>query len=109
MTEPKPYSFSLPDGAMFSGLDKKLHSVDDKPSVIYADGTKFWYRHGKLHRDGGPAVVYFNGIEEWWQDGKRHRADGPAAIYPNQPDIMSAKRGHKEYWAFGQFVREEGP
>ena len=35
----------------------------------YYDGTKEWYRDGKLHREDGPAVERSNGTKEWYRDG----------------------------------------
>ena len=50
--------------------DKKerLHRLNG-PAVIYADGSKFYYHHGKLNRLDGPAVVYADGRKEWWING----------------------------------------
>ena len=47
------------------------------------DGSKFWYLHGKRHREDGPAVEYSNGSKEWYLNGKFHREDGPAIERPN--------------------------
>ena len=47
-----------------------LHSFDDKPAVIEADGTQIWYKNGNLHRDNDlPAVIYKNGTQEWYKNG----------------------------------------
>lgn len=41
---------------------------------------EFFFRN-KFHRDGDePAVMYHNGGKEWWKHGKRHRGQGKAAI-----------------------------
>ena len=40
------------------------------PAVIWADGTKFWYKNGHWHRTNGPAVEYINGHKEWWINDK---------------------------------------
>lgn len=103
----KPYSFTTKEGHVFSGIDGQMHSVDDAPAVIYADGTKWWYKNNQVHRDGGPAVVWGNGVEEWWQNGMRHRTDGPAQIYPNMPAITPRLRGVKEWWLKGRLIRRE--
>lgn len=34
------------------------------------DGSKFWYRNGKLHREDGPAREYADGSKLWYQNGK---------------------------------------
>ena len=46
---------------------------------VYGDGTKFWDRDGKLHREDGPAIESSTGTKCWYRDGKLHREDGPAA------------------------------
>ncbi len=48
-----------------------------------SDGTQYWYKEWKLHREDGPAIIYTNGNQRWYKDGKLHREDGPAVIYPN--------------------------
>ena len=59
------------------------HSMYDLP--MEKNGNLFWYREGKIHRDGDqPAIIYANGIQKWYKDGKVHRdADKPAIIYVN--------------------------
>jgi hypothetical protein len=47
----------------------------------HLDGTKKWYRGGKLHRDDGPAIEGANGFQAWYRDGKPHRDDGPAVMW----------------------------
>jgi len=42
------------------------------------DGSKRWYKDGKLHREDGPAIERANGGRYWYKDGKRHRENGPA-------------------------------
>ena len=54
----------------------------------YPDGTKFWFKDGSLHREGGPAKEYSDGHKEWCKDGLWHREDGPAIKY----------NGGTEYW-----------
>jgi hypothetical protein len=97
------------EGHVFRQIGKKLHSTDDQPAVIYADGSKWWYRDGAVHRDSGPAVVHANGVEEYWQNGKRHRIGGPAVIYPNASWIAPQLRGVQQFWDQGRMVREAVP
>lgn len=104
--DPKPYNFTTDEGHYFSGVDGEMHSVNDEPAVIYKDGTKWWYRNGKIHRDNGPAVVWWNGVEEWWQNNERHREDGPALVYPSNPGIHPALRGKKQWWVNGKLIKE---
>jgi outer membrane lipoprotein-sorting protein len=49
--------------------DEKLHRDDDEPAAIYYDGTKYWYKNGKLHRENGPAAIFASGYEEYWVNG----------------------------------------
>jgi hypothetical protein len=51
------------------------------PAYIHADGSQYWYLHGRLHRLDGPAVTYPNGTLVWYVHGELHRADGPAIIH----------------------------
>jgi hypothetical protein len=38
------------------------------------DGTKYWYRDGKLHREDGPACELADGINGlWWLDDELFR------------------------------------
>jgi hypothetical protein len=53
----------------------------DNPETV-ENSNKFWRDSTDvLHRDDGPAIIYINGHKEWWQHGKRHRDDGPAVVY----------------------------
>jgi hypothetical protein len=71
-----------------------LHSFNDQPAIIYANGTMKWYQHGNLHRDKDlPAVIYSNGRKVWYQNGELHRDnDQPAVIY-----IDGRKEWYPEY------------
>ncbi len=63
----------------------RLHRNDDLPAEIWDDGTQNWYQHGYKHRDNDrPAVIYNSGVQMWYQHGKLHRDnDLPAVIYTN--------------------------
>jgi hypothetical protein len=74
-------------GTKILSKNSKEHSIDDRPSIVYKNGTKEWHSNGDLHRKKAPAVEYANGDVEYWQLGKLHREDGPAVIY-----------GNKQYW-----------
>jgi len=53
-----------------------------KPTLTeFADGSKYWYLNGELHREDGPAIENADGYKEWWVNGLRHREDGPAIEY----------------------------
>jgi len=69
--------------------DKKgkfiYHSFDDEPALIYKDGTKFWYKDGKLHRDNqNPAVIYPVGVY-------------PDSVYPDDSYYEFFKNDER-YW-----------
>jgi hypothetical protein len=78
----------------------ELHSHNDEPAFIKRDhGSKVWYNHGKIHRDGDkPAYISPDGIKMWFKDGKKHRdEDRPAYI---------GKDGEKEWWQHGSWHRD---
>ena len=70
-------------GDVFWYQNGKRHRNDDKPAIVFSDGTRHWYRNDKLHRDNDkPAVVCDNGDMFWYRDGKFMREDNkPAVIY----------------------------
>ena len=43
-----------------------------------ANGDKYWYLNGVLHRTDGPAIERSNGTKIWYLNDKLHRVDGPA-------------------------------
>jgi hypothetical protein len=51
--------------------ENQLHSFNDKPAIVFANGDQYWYQNGLRHRDNDkPAVVYANGIQYWYKNGK---------------------------------------
>ena len=67
---------------------------------VYANGGKWWYLNGKLHREDGPAIEYAYGGEMWCLNGELHREDGPAIELAN---------GSKEWYLNSKLHREDGP
>jgi hypothetical protein len=67
---------------------------------VYADGRKFWYLNGNLHREDGPAIEHGNGDKFWYLNGNLHREDGPATEHGN---------GDKSWYLNGKLHREDGP
>ena len=65
---------------------------------VYPNGDKFWWLHGKLHREDGPAYEGANGNKSWYLNGKLHREDGPA---------MEFASGFKYWFLNGERVTEE--
>ncbi len=56
-----------------------IHRDYDLPAVIQSNGTKMWYQHGKIHREGKPAVIWVNGTNCWYKHGLLHREEGKPA------------------------------
>ena len=57
---------------LFTTSDGKLHRDGDQPAIIYASGTKTWYKNGQPYRDGDqPAIIYADDTKEWWRNGVR--------------------------------------
>lgn len=73
----------------FNAAGQKHDPGNDRPAVVNRFGTKYWYRNGKCHREGGPAVERATGTLEWFRGGQLHREDGPA---------LTTADGMKEYW-----------
>src|SRR5437762_263917 len=47
------------DGDKCTYLFGQLHSINDQPAVIRADGGQEWYQNGQLHRYNDlPAAIY---------------------------------------------------
>ena len=65
---------------------------------VHANGDKFWFLNGKLHREEGPAIEYVNGDNEWYLNGKLHREEGPAVEYVN---------GDNEWYLNGKQLSEK--
>jgi len=96
-----------------------FHRQGDKPTKIFKNGEKHWYKRGKLHRDNDlpaiisndcqvwfknskrhrendqPAIIWGEGTKEWYQNDKRHRENGPAII---SDDL-------EEYWIKGKRIK----
>jgi hypothetical protein len=85
------------DGDKFWYLNGKLHR-EDGPAVEDSDGNKFWYLNGQLHREDGPAIEWANGNKCWYIKAKRHREDGPAIEYSD---------GYKVWYLNGERLTEE--
>ena len=58
--------------------DRLLHRDGDEPAIIAASGAKFWYKHGKLTRDGNPAYKHMDGSYMWYENDVLHRLTGNA-------------------------------
>jgi hypothetical protein len=85
------------DGDKYWYLNGELHR-EDGPAVEESDGSKNWWLNGELHREDGPAIEWANGDKSWYLNGKHHREDGPAIEWAN---------GDKEWWLNGEDLTEE--
>ena len=79
---------------------EKLPNGEYAQTIEKANGDKYWYQNGKLHRENGPAVEKTNGDKHWFLNAKRHREDGPAIEYAD---------GEKQWWLNNKQHREDGP
>lgn len=87
-----------PDGSKQWYKEGKLHRDNDLPAIEWFIGTKEWYQNGLKHRTNGPAVELWNGCNMWYQHGKQHREDGPAVILDT----------FEQWWLYGvQYTQEE--
>ena len=68
--------------------------------IQWINGSKCWYRNGRLHREDGPALIFINGDKYWRHSGRWHIKDGHAVEYAN---------GDKLYYLNGKRHRTDGP
>jgi len=53
-------------------VNELLHNEVDSPSIIWNDGSTFYYKYGQLHRDNlKPAVIYSFGEKLYYIDNKK--------------------------------------
>jgi hypothetical protein len=74
-----PPTYHLPNGTK-SWHDPKgnPHREYDLPAIIYGEGSREWYQHGRMSRGRGrPTRVEPNGYKEWWRDEHMIRSQQP--------------------------------
>ena len=78
----KEYKVTIDDEGTYRWYNKEgQRHRDEGPAVKFPNGKKYWYKDGKLHRDGDlPAEEHANGDKLWYQDDRLHRLKGPALI-----------------------------
>ena len=74
-------------------LNGQYHRINN-PAIEYANGDKFWYYEGQLHRPlgEGPAIEFANGTKYWYYEEQLHRplGEGPAIEYANgEKELLS--------------------
>ena len=69
-------------GDKFYFKNQTYHNVNpENPAIIRANGDKYWYQNGNLHRGNDlPARILANGDKEWHVNGKIHRDNDLPAI-----------------------------
>ena len=56
-------------------------TINQPECETYANGNKYWYLNGILHREDGPAIERANGTKYWYLNNIEHREDGPAVEF----------------------------
>jgi hypothetical protein len=56
-------------GNIFYYKDDQLHSYNDEPALISAEGDMYWCENDKLHRLTGPAKISHIGLKTYFIDG----------------------------------------
>jgi hypothetical protein len=66
------------NGYRFWYKEGKLHRAGDLPAVEErANDYRAWYKKGKLHRDGDkPAIVDASGNRYWYKEGRGYYPEG---------------------------------
>lgn len=86
------------DGTKRYYRNGKLHRDNNLPAIESCDGSNYYYVNGKLHRDNDlPAIELPDGTKEWYQHGKRHRSNNQPAI--EQPN------GYKFWYQGDQIIK----
>ena len=77
----------------------KLHRDGDLPAIENRDGEKHYYKNGERHRDGNlPAVELPDGTKSYYKNGELHRdGDLPAVEWSD---------GSKFYYKNGKLHRD---
>lgn len=77
----------------------RMHSVDDRPSMIIKDGVELrWHKMGDPHRDGDKPAIYNTLTEKqsFYKHGVLHNHKGPAKVFPD---------GSVEWWWEGIYCQ----
>jgi hypothetical protein len=51
-------------------LFDQFHRENNQPSLEYPDGQEYYHYGGKLHRTEGPAVLSYEGTRAWYRHGR---------------------------------------
>ena len=78
------------DGTREWYKEGKLNRGGNLPAIECADGYRAWYKDGKWHRDGDlPAVERADGSRCWYKEGKLHRAGDLPAVEERANDYRA--------------------
>lgn len=69
----------------------KLNDPSGGAAVIYPDGSLEHWVNGQRHAEDEPAIKQVDGDEWWYLNNKLHSTSGPAVV----------KDGKEEYWVNG--------
>lgn len=83
-------------------IEGEYHRDGDEPAIIWADGDRYWYKHGLLHRDNDLPARESNGTYQWYFNGALHR-DG------DKPAIVIVDTGIQIWYLHGNFYRRGAP
>jgi len=87
------------------------HSFDDEPAIIWKNGTKYWYKDNKIHRDNNlPAVIWSNGNYEYYKNGERYWfIDGEEEYYDiNEVEEKFKNNIIKLYKVYTNILKDNG-
>jgi hypothetical protein len=74
----------------------KPHRDNDKPAVIWYNGSIYWYKNGVHHRDNDqPAVIFIDGSKYWCKNGEWHRDNDQPAVIQSDGTKRWYKNGEK--------------
>jgi hypothetical protein len=80
-------------GDTFNFKNQKIQSENDKPAIIRANGSQYWYDDGLLHRDNDLPAITHNGLCIWYNHGYRHRENDLPAFVSNTGETKWYKDG----------------
>ena len=86
------------DGTRVWRLHGDEARVFGKPDRVNPDGSMFWTRYGRYHRENGPAVIRADGTQEWWVGGQQTPARLAAEIHETGKSISEYKAATTEPW-----------
>lgn len=58
------------EGVHYYNSNGRRHRDNDQPAIIFANGSRYWYEDGELHRDNKPAIIRVDGYQAWYKGGK---------------------------------------